>query len=154
MAEDIDNELADIMGAYRVRTAEKQQKVVAAEAAIQAFSLAWQECVRKVISPALTEMQTRLNKQQIVAHPGSFDQGIAMYIAARDARLHHGAGMDGQPYLAIVPNYQAQRVHFERNASGNGRGSGVGDFTPAEITTELIQGRVMGLIRELFGTVK
>jgi hypothetical protein len=152
MAKDFNAELDAIFMARDARIAKAQQNAADAKAVSDAFTKASAKCFQTVIAPSLSEMAALLAKRKVIARAAPFHGGIALHIVSGEARSGPGREFDGQPYLGITPELQTQRIHFERNTSGSGRGVGTGDLIPTEIDADFVKTEVMTLIRELYGS--
>jgi len=151
---DIEAQLEAIFAARKDKEVRAQATATDAAALQQAFNQRFDECSRTVIGPALQEIAERLNERGIVAGPAVIDGAIAIRVRGPgDQRLYHGAATDlsDEPYLVIKAIPATQSVRFERNVSGRGPSAGVGEHKVEEITVDLVQKKVLALVREIHG---
>jgi len=152
MAKDIEQELDAIFAHHKARVEQARNEAAGKTAAEEDFSQAATVCLASVITPALQQMAQALNARGVAARVLTDGSDARIDIpVSRHARLGHGLG--GYPYLRARADRQSQRIHFEQNTSGGRGGSGVGDYTIAEINADLVRVKVMDLVRELYGPV-
>jgi hypothetical protein len=150
MTKDFDAELNSIFSEREARNAKARQEAAQHTAATAAFAKAWDQLRTHVVGPALDEAVGALARKGVTADIGKVDNGVCLYVHVSEARLARGRDRDGQPYLAVVANANTQRVRFERNNSGVGRGDGIGDIPLDEVDTDMVKTKVLTLIRDLF----
>lgn len=152
MAKDIEQELDAILAHHKARVEQARNDAAGKTGAEEDFSQAATVCLASVITPALQQMAQALNARGVAARVLTDGSEARIDVpVSRHARLGHGFG--GYPYVRARPDRQSQRIRFERNASGGRGGSGVGDYTIAEINADLVRVKVMDLVRELYGPV-
>jgi hypothetical protein len=152
MAKDIEQELDAIFAHHKARVEQARNEAAGKPAAAEDFSQAATVCLASVIAPALRQMAQALHERGVAARVLADGSDVRLDIpVSKHARLGHGHG--GYPYLRARPDRQSRRIHFERNASDSVGGSGVGDYTIAEVNAELVKAKVMDLVRELYGPV-
>ena len=152
MAKDIEQELDAIFAHHKARVEQARNEAAGKTGAEEDFSQAATVCLASVITPALEQMAQALNARGVAARVLTDGSDARIDIpVSRHARLGHGLG--GYPYLRARADRQSQRIHFEQNTSGGRGGSGVGDYTIAEINADLVRVKVMDLVRELYGPV-
>jgi hypothetical protein len=150
MANDFDAELDSIFSEREARNAKARQELAQQSAATAAFGKAWDQLRIKVVVPAFNEAAGALARRGVTADIGELDHGVCLYVHVNAARPARGRERDGQPYLAVLADANTQRVRFERNRSGVGRGDGIGDIALDEVDTDSVKAKVLTLIRELF----
>jgi hypothetical protein len=150
MANDFDAELDAIFNEREARNAKARQELAQQTAATAAFAKAWDQLRTKVVVPAFNDMAGALARRGVTADIGELDHGVCLYFHVNAARSARGRERDGQPYLAVLADANTQRVRFERNRSGVGRGDDNGDIPLHEVDTDSVKARVLTLIRELF----
>jgi hypothetical protein len=150
MAKDFDAELDSIFSERETRQAKARHEAAQKTAATAAFEKAWNQLRTNVVMPALSAAADALAQKGVKAGVGDIDHGVCLYIHLNDERLARGHGHEGQPYLAVVANVNTQRIRFERNVSGSGRGDGLGDMLVDEIDIDTVKAKALTLIRELF----
>jgi hypothetical protein len=152
MAKDIEQELDAILAHHKARVAQVRSEAAGNAAAEEDFGQAATICLANVIAPALQQMAQALNERGVAARVMTDGSEARIDIpVSRHARIGHGLG--GYPYLRAKPDQQSRRIHFERNTAGSVGGSGIGDYTIAEINAEFVKAKVMNLVRELYGPV-
>jgi hypothetical protein len=152
MAKDIEQELDAIFAHHKIRVEQARNEVAGKTAAEEDFTQAATACLVNVIAPALRQMAQALHERGVAARVLADGSDVRIDIpVGKHARLGHGHG--GYPYLRARPDRQSRRIHFERNTSDSVGGSGVGDYTIAEVNAELVKAKVMDLVRELYGPV-
>jgi hypothetical protein len=150
VGKDIEQELDAIFAHHKARIAQARNEAAGKTAAGENFGQAAVVCLADVITPALQQMARALNERGVAARvPTDGSEARIDIPVSRHARLGHGFG--GYPYLRARPDHQTRRIHFERNTSDSHGGSAVGDYTIAEVNTELVKAMVLDLVRELYG---
>ena len=150
MAKDIEQELDAIFAHHNARVARARNEAAVRTAADDDFQQAATVCLASVITPALQHMAQSLNQRGVAARvPVEGNEARIDIPVSRHARLGHGHG--GYPYLRARADRQSRRIHFDRNTSDGRGGYGVGDYTIAEVSAELVKAMVIDLVRELFG---
>jgi hypothetical protein len=152
VAKDIEQELDAILAHHKARVEQAHSEAAGKTVTEEDFSQAATVCLASVITPALQHMAEALNARGVAARVQTDGSDARIDIpVSRHARLGHGLG--GYPYLRARADRQSQRIHFEQNTSGGRGGSGVGDYTTAEVNAELVSAKVIALVRELYGPV-
>ena len=152
MAKDIEQELDAIFAHHKARVDQARSEAAGNTAAEEDFSRAATVCMANVIAPALQQMAHALNERGVAARVLADGSDARIDIpVSRHARMGHGIG--GYPYLRARPDRESRRIHFEQNAAGGRGASRAGDYTIAEVNPELVKGKVMELVRELYGPV-
>jgi hypothetical protein len=150
VAKDFDAELDSIFSEREARNAKARQEAAQQTAVTAAFAKAWDHSRINVVVPAFNEAAGALARRGITADIGALDHGVCLYFHVNAPRVGRGHERDGQPYLAVFANANTQRVRFERNSTGVGRGDGIGDIPLDEVDTDTVKAKVLTLIRELF----
>ena len=152
MAKDFDAEIDSIFTEREARRAKARQEADQQIAATAAFEKSWAQSRANVVIPALSAAAAALAQKGVKADVVDLDHGVCLYIHVNDERLGRGRGHEGQPYLSVVANANTQRIRFERNVSGSGRGDGLGDTPAGAIDIDAVKAKALTLIRELFGS--
>src|SRR5438309_1927813 len=152
MAKDIEQQLDAIFAHHKARVEQARNEAAGKTVTEEDFTQAATACLASVIAPALRQMAQALNERGVAARvlTDGGDARIDISVS-RHARLGHC--LVGYPYLRARPDRQSQRIHFEQNTYVSRGGSGVGDYTIAEVNAELVKAKVIGLVRELYGPV-
>lgn len=150
MAKDIGQELDAILAHHRARVEQARNEAASKTTVEENFSQAAAVCLANVIAPALEHMARALNERGVAARVLTDGGDVRIEIpVSRHARL--GQGLGGYPYLRAGADRQRRQIHFEQNAAGGRGGSGLGDYAIAEVNAELVETKVMELVRELYG---
>jgi hypothetical protein len=150
MAKDIEQELDAIFAHHKARVAHARNEAAGKAAANENFNQAATVCLASVITPALQQIAQALHQRGVAAKVSTDGSDARIDIpVSRHARLGHGFG--GYPFLRARADRQTRRIHFERNTSDSRGGSAVGDYTIAEVNTELVTAMVVDLVRVLYG---
>jgi hypothetical protein len=150
MAKDFDGELDSIFSEREARTAKARHEAAQQTAATAAFANAWDQLRTSVVVPAFNEAAGALARRGVTADIGKLDHGVCLYLHVNAAHSARGREREGQPYLAVLAEANTQRVHFERNMSGVGRGDGIGDMALDEVDADTVKAKLLTLIRDLF----
>ena len=150
MAKDFDDELDSIFTEREARTVKARQQVDQQVAATAAFANAWDQLRTSVVVPAFEEAVGALARKGVKADIGKLDHGICLYLHVNAVHSARRREREGQPYLAVRVDANTQRIHFEQNRSGVGRGDAIGDMPFDEVDTDTIKAKLLTLIRDLF----
>lgn len=150
MTKDFDAELESIFSERETRNAKARQQLAQQNAATAAFATAWDQLRTSVVVPAFNEAVGALARKGVTTDVGKLDHGVCLYFHVNAAHSARGRGREGQPYLAVLADANTQRVHFEHNSSGVGRGEGIGDMPIDEVGTDTVKSKLLTLIRYLF----
>ena len=150
MAEDIEKELDAILAAYEARV--QKGEAAAGTKAAHAFVQAATDSLTRVIRPALHEMEHALSKRNVAAKVVADRISARIYIPCPRGSCPPGYGIMGIPYVLATLDCGNHRIHFERNTSGGGAGSGVGDYATVEIDADLVKAKVMTLVQAIYGS--
>jgi hypothetical protein len=150
MANDFDAELDSIFSERAARSADARREVARQTAATAELAKARDQLRTNIVVPVFTEVVGALGRRGVTASIGELDRGVALYFHVNAVRPGRGRERDGQPNFAILIDASSQRVSFERNCSGVGRGEDIGDLPLDEVDAETIRAKLLTLIRELF----
>ena len=150
MASDFDAQVDAIFGEREARNVKARQEAAQQIAATAAFAKAWDQLRTNVVVPAFNEAAGALARKGVTTDVGKLDHGVCLYFHVNAVHSARGHEREGQPYLAVVADANTQRVHFERNRSGVGRGDGIGDMSLDEVGADAVKDKLLSLIRELF----
>ena len=152
MAEDIEKELDAILAGYKARVRQEKGRAPTDRKTEKAFVEAATDCFTRVIRPALHEMEQALSKRNVAAKVIGEGISARIYIPCPPNSCPEGYGIVGIPYVLATVDCRNHSIHFERNTAGGGAGSGVGDYTAADIDADLVKAKVMTLVQAIYGS--
>jgi hypothetical protein len=162
MHKDIQDQFDAAFAANAKKVEAQQQAKVAKESQKDAFVRAFKELRTSSFRPALEEiaqylqtngMKTRIEElDEERAHSGRLEQHTAILIRLLigDEERHYAS--HEQPYLQLICDQHAQLVQFHENTVAPGRGGHGGETGTAnldQVTHELIQQKVLAVVREV-----
>jgi hypothetical protein len=146
MSKEFDAEIDAVLHAYKAVIDQAERQALDARTAAAAFSKGWDACRSNVVLPTLNKIVATLAEKQAVASVAAVPNGVGLFVpypARADVRGH------GQPHVAITANQSTSRVEFKHLHGAGGSGND-GNYSTAEVTSELIEKHVLALVRDVY----